>query len=123
MKNIAIVGFILILALLFWRRKKAQANPPVADTEAIVEDSLLGLGSSGLDVKRLQMKLNELVARAVNEEIPLAYTTDGINWNPVTQPLVVDGKFGKATEMMLYVITGRKSVKASEIDSLSIALT
>ncbi len=79
------------------------------------------MGSTGLDVKRLQLKLNELVTKSVNEEIPAAYSLDGVNYFPITQPLVVDGIFGRATGTMLFALCNKYTVKASEIDSLFLA--
>jgi hypothetical protein len=122
MRNIiAIIVILVIIFLLYKRRKKNQSTDQPQPDQGLVQDTVLGLGSSGLDVKRLQMKLNEMIARAVNEEIPVSYSLDGYTYHPITQPLVVDGKFGKATQTMLFALTGKMKIKASEIDSLSIS--
>lgn len=121
MKYAAIV--IAIIVIFFFYKKKSQASDVETPSsgDGIVQDVVLRYGSSGLDVRRLQMKLNEKINYAVNEEILVSYSLDGINFMPVVKPLTVDGIFGKATETVLFALTGKNTIKASEIDNLSIA--
>ena len=121
MKKIGIIIIIVIL-LLLWKYYKANATKPESDP-GVLDDQILSIGSSGIEVTRLQHKLNQLLTRALNEGIPMGYTLDGYNWYEIIQPLVVDGKFGKATQTMLKSLTGKISVKASEIDNLTVSFT
>lgn len=119
MKHILII-LALVLIFVFYKRKKNSFQTG-SSGNGFINDSVLQLGSTGLDVRRLQLKLNELVTKSLNEQIPVSYSMDGHNYIPVTQPLIVDGIFGKATQAMLYAVCAKATVKASEIDSLSIA--
>ncbi len=124
MKQIAVILAVVLVLFLLWKKLakpkvKQQTDSP--DDSQIIDDVVISYGSSGMDVRRLQMKLNEMIARASAQEILVSYSLDGITYHQITQPLVVDGKFGRATETMLFATTGRKSVKASEIDDLSLA--
>lgn len=121
MKYAAIV-IVLILIFLFYKKKSIASLPENQGSgDGVVDDVVLRYGSSGLDVRRLQMKLNEKINYAVNEEILVSYSLDGINYMPIVKPLTVDGIFGRATETVLFAMTGKNTIKASEIDNLSIA--
>jgi hypothetical protein len=120
MRNYIIVLAIIILIVLWKKRAKATPKPNENSNTGTLTDSVLQKGSQGLDVRRLQMKLNEIISKAVNEEIPVSYSLDNEQWHLITQPLVVDGIFGRATEVMLHAITGESTIKVSEIDSLTL---
>lgn len=120
MKQILII-IAIVMVFFLWRKKHKRDTVSEAPDSGQIQDSIIQMGSKGVDVRRMQMKMNELVAKANNEEILIAYSLDGTTFIPITQQIIVDGIFGRATETMLYALTGRKSIKASEIDSMFIA--
>lgn len=117
MKKIIII-IVVVLIFLVWKKAKKGFSTSLPE-QGEIPNSIIQLGSTGIDVRRLQMKLNELIRSAVNQQILVSYTTDNITY-PISQQLIVDGIFGNATAAMLYAVTGKTSVLASDIDSLHI---
>ena len=118
---IALVIFIILWFIL--KKKKTGGDDQNQSGGNQSEHLLLVQGSSGALVKKLQLKLNDLIRAATKNNVSL-WCTYGAGMAPeLVGVLNPDGIFGPRTACALKAITGRMSIYGDEIDSLMIDFT
>jgi hypothetical protein len=78
----------------------AAAKNPTANTPTSSNDTVLKMGNSGAQVRKLQQLLNDKHKRSTPQFLPL---------------LIEDGSFGKKTETMLKKHTGKTSISINQL--------
>lgn len=114
-----IIVAVIVLLIIWWFTRKKNDTATLAPGE---ETLFLTTGSSGDLVKKLQLKLNEQIRKAVKRNANL-YCQYEPNMEPwLVGELTVDGIFGPRTMCALKAITGKTGIYAGEIDSINLVI-
>jgi len=122
-KEILIAILILVIILLLWKR--SQANQPASTPPDQPDKNVLKLGSTGDAVKRLQRKLNGIIASYMNNDSMISgiFYNDNENGGMIRINILnVDGVFGTKTRQALVAITGSDKIATNQIDSIALLL-
>lgn len=114
-----VVAILLVLVILYKitkLRKSSDTGNPATDGE------ILSRGSTGNNVKLLQMKLNDLLRQTLIANIDVYAMLNGEDKIKLREQLNTDGNFGPITEMYLLAFTGKNSINSNEINTLTVQL-